>query len=144
MDLSIPIEDTTLYIRVAVLVKTRKGFLLEQSVDGYLFTVGGKIKLNETSKEAAKREVKEEIGMQIEDVTLRSVIENLYTNKGRKVHEICFVYSVDEFFEGEIPKGFVEVPVSEIDSLDIKPGSIGDLLKNTDNTFVHTLHNESK
>jgi 8-oxo-dGTP pyrophosphatase MutT (NUDIX family) len=141
MDLSIPIEDTTLYIRVAVIIRTRKGFLLEQSEDGYLFTVGGKIKLNETSKEAAKREVEEEIGMQIEHMTLRSVIENLYTNKGRKVHEICFVYSVDEFFKGEIPFGFVEVPMSEVDSFDIKPSSISDLLKVTGDEFRHTIHN---
>jgi 8-oxo-dGTP pyrophosphatase MutT (NUDIX family) len=66
MDLSIPIQDTTLYIRVAGIIKTNSGYLFEwdKSRQSYIYTVGGKIKLNETSEEALKREVFEEIGFE--------------------------------------------------------------------------------
>lgn len=141
MDLSILVEETRVYIRVAGIVRTPNGFIFEKSKDGYLFTLGGKIKLNETSREAIKREIMEEIGMQVEHLTLRSVIENLYKKGAEKVHEICFVYNVDDIFEATIPKGFLEVPMSDFNKFDIKPSSLVSILKDSKGTFEHIIQN---
>ncbi|MCX6754516.1 MAG: NUDIX domain-containing protein [Candidatus Nomurabacteria bacterium] len=142
MDLSIPIQDTTLYIRVAGFIKTKNGLLFEQSKDGgYIFTIGGKIKLNENSEEAIKREVMEEIGLKVDDIKLCSIMENLYSKSNKKTHEICFVYIVNNIFEGDIPKGFIEVKLDDINNFDVRPSSMVKILNDKDTLFKHIIQN---
>jgi 8-oxo-dGTP pyrophosphatase MutT (NUDIX family) len=129
MDLAIPVEDTTLYIRVAGIIQTPKGYLFEKSDKGYIFTVGGKIKINETSEEAMKREVWEEVGMEFIDFNLCAVMENLFSKGNSKVHEICFIYEIKDIFNGTVPENFVEVTVEQIDAYDVRPKPIYDLIK---------------
>jgi 8-oxo-dGTP pyrophosphatase MutT (NUDIX family) len=139
MDLSIKLENTTLYIRVAALIKTEKGYLFEKSSKGYIYTVGGKLKLNESSLDAVKREVKEELGIKVENITLRSVLENFYTNNGESVHEICFIYEVDEVMNFEVPPNFIEVLPENADNYDIRPKPISDLIKSKNKTFQNII-----
>lgn len=58
----------------------------------YLSPVGGGVDFGEKSADAAKREVKEELGADIHQLKLLGVIENLFTYNGREGHEIVFVY----------------------------------------------------
>lgn len=141
MDLSIPIQDTTLYIRVAGIIKTNSGYLFEwdKSRQSYIYTVGGKIKLNETSEEALKREVFEEIGFEFNDFSLCSVMENLFTKGDKKVHEICFIYEINDIFQGELPDGFIEVTPENIHQYDVRPTPMYDLIKNHKDTFKHII-----
>lgn len=139
MDLSIHLEDTTLYIRVAALIKTKNGFLFEKSNKGYIYAVGGKVKLNETSEEALQREVVEELGMRFERFALCSVIENFFTKGTEKVHEICFVYDVQDLFEDPLPEGFIEVALDDLDKHDIRPSVITPLLKEGGGVFKHSI-----
>jgi 8-oxo-dGTP pyrophosphatase MutT (NUDIX family) len=138
MDLQIKLQDTTLKIRAAGLVKTSKGYLFEKN-EGveHVFPIGGKIMLNESSEEAIKREIKEEIGMDVKEVKLRSVIENFYGTSPDKVHELCFVYEVQEEFTGTVPPEFVEVSFEDVDKNNIKPTSITEILKSENNSFKH-------
>ena len=69
MDLTLPIEDKILNIRVAVILKTKIGYVLEKSKNGYFFVLGGRIKINESSEQAARREVFEE-GNEIDILTV--------------------------------------------------------------------------
>ena len=122
MDLTLTVNDTILNVRVVILVKTKNGIVLEKSPDGYMYFIGGRVKINETSEEAAKREVFEEVGIKAEKVTFRTVVENIFKLKEQQFHEICFVYSVDE--EVTIPKlskDRVEIPLEEFKNLDIRP-----------------------
>lgn len=140
MDLSILVGGTILYIRVAGLIKTPRGFLFEKKSDReYVFALGGKVMINETSKEAMKREIMEEIGIEVGDLTLCSVIENLYTKATEKVHEICFVYKINTIFTGVIPDGFVEVPIEDIDKFDVRPSPVVGILKGKENSFKHII-----
>jgi ADP-ribose pyrophosphatase YjhB (NUDIX family) len=68
---------------------------------------GGGVKFGETSEEALRREIREELDTEIENPRLLDVIENIFTFNGRQGHEIVFVYdarlvdislySVDQF-----------------------------------------------
>lgn len=138
MDLSIQLENTVLYIRVAGLLKTSRGFLFEKSPKGYIYTIGGKVKLNESSEEAMKREIMEEVGMEVKKMNLRSVLENFYTTEKEKVHEICFVYEIDEEFNGVIPSEFIEVSMDDINEHDVKPIQIIDIVK-SEKGFKHII-----
>jgi 8-oxo-dGTP pyrophosphatase MutT (NUDIX family) len=120
-------------------VKTPRGFLFEKSPKGYIYTVGGKVKLNESSHEAMKREIIEELGVGANEMTLRSVLENFYTTATEKVHEICFVYEIDEEFNGTVPAEFIEVSINEINAYEIKPIQIVDILKSDKNSFKHII-----
>jgi 8-oxo-dGTP pyrophosphatase MutT (NUDIX family) len=137
MDLSIAVENTTLYLRVAAIIKTKEGYLFEKSRRGYVYTAGGKIKINESSLEAVKREIVEELGVSIENFTLRSVLENFYTNNEETIHEICFIYETEELFIGLVSEEFIVVSLDQIDNFDIRPKLISDLIKSADKTFRH-------
>jgi 8-oxo-dGTP pyrophosphatase MutT (NUDIX family) len=115
--------------------------LFEKSDNKYIFPIGGKIKINETSQEAIIREIEEEIGMKVKNLKLCSVLENLYSTQSEKVHEICFVYKTEEIFTGLVPNGFIEVSINEIENFDIKPAIIPSILKNKDDLFKHIILN---
>lgn len=135
MDLATQVGDVKLKIRVVGIVETPHGFLFEKSDNDYIFLIGGKIKANETSLEALKRELMEEIGMKVDDATLVSVIENLYSTKDGKVHEINFIYKIKAIFTGTLADGFVEVSMENIGRFNIKPGAIIDILQAKDDSF---------
>lgn len=139
MDLSITVQDTRVNIRVAGLIKTAKGYIFEKSEKGYVFMLGGRVKLGESTHEAIVREIKEEIGMDSGNLTLRSVIENFYTNNNEKVQEICFVYEINEVFTGIVPSEFVEVQIDDFKNYDIKPALIVEILKGERDSFKHIV-----
>lgn len=143
MDLSVKIGDTRLKIRVAAVVTTPEGFLFEKSDGGYIFAIGGKVQINETSTEAIKREILEEIGMEVQDVKLCCVIETFYSTNIEKVHEICFVYKIDTPFTGSIPDGFLEVLLKDINKHEIKPAPLMHLITDNDYLFKHVILNQN-
>ncbi|MCB2250885.1 NUDIX domain-containing protein [Pseudomonas chlororaphis] len=58
----------------------------------YLMPVGGGIDFGETAANAARREVLEEIGAEIQDIELLGVLENLFVFDGTPGHEIVFIH----------------------------------------------------
>jgi 8-oxo-dGTP pyrophosphatase MutT (NUDIX family) len=54
--------------------------------------VGGGIDFGEPSDVALRREVKEELGLEIENPMLIGVLENRFVYNGKAGHEIVFVY----------------------------------------------------
>jgi len=77
----------------------------EVKQDHYYRPIGGGIEYGETSSEALKREVFEEIGATITNLDFLGTIENLFTYNGELGHEIVFVYNA-EFIE----KSFYDKP----------------------------------
>jgi len=55
--------------------------------------IGGAIEFGERAEDAARREWMEELGAELDDLRLLSVIENLFTYEGRPGHEIVFVFA---------------------------------------------------
>jgi len=53
---------------------------------------GGGVEFGESSEEALRREIREELNTEIEKPRLVGVLENIFTFDGRQGHEIVFVY----------------------------------------------------
>ncbi|QPQ30811.1 NUDIX hydrolase [Lysinibacillus sp. JNUCC 51] len=73
--------------------------------DHYYRPIGGGIEYGETSSQAIKREVLEEIGATIMNLNYLGTIENIFTYNGDLGHEVVFIYDA-EFIE----KSFYEKP----------------------------------
>ena len=61
--------------------------------------LGGGIDFGEHSRDAAIREIREELGAEITDVKQLGILESIYDYEGKPGHEIVFVYEgrfVDE------------------------------------------------
>ncbi|WP_053367884.1 NUDIX hydrolase [Bacillus sp. FJAT-27245] len=70
----------------------------EVKKDYYYRPIGGGIEYGETSCDALKREVLEEIGASITNMNFLGAVENIFTYNGDLGHEIVFVYDA-EFVE---------------------------------------------
>jgi len=151
-DLQFVVDDTVFNYRVVVLLNTPDGYVFEKSGDGYLFAVGGKASINEDSSESAKRELKEELGLDCTDLKLVAVVENFFilTGQGGRYHELELVYKVNldnslnlnEIKSGNSHnKGFVAVKPEDFGSVDIKPSVLEKIIRE-DKPFVHIIHKE--
>lgn len=80
--------------KASLLIVNDGKILLSRSMDGsYVRPPGGHIEYFEHSKTAVRREIMEEISSGISDLRLEKVVENLFHYRGRKLHDIYFIYS---------------------------------------------------
>jgi ADP-ribose pyrophosphatase YjhB (NUDIX family) len=66
-------------------------------VTGELFyrPPGGGIRFGERSEAALRREIREELGAEIDHPQLLGAMENLFTFDGQQGHEVVFVYDAE-------------------------------------------------
>lgn len=107
-DMCVPCGDGFLNIRVGALIEKDGKLLMVQSNHGYLYSVGGRIKMRETTQEAVEREVFEETGVKMRVKRLIAVQENYFcgdspSKQGKLVYEIAF------YFLMEVPEDFQPV-----------------------------------
>ena len=65
--------------------------------------LGGHVEFGERAADAVVREIAEELGTDLAEVTLLGVIENVYTFAGIPGHEVVFVY-VATVADGVVPE----------------------------------------
>ena len=63
--------------------------------DYFCRPLGGGIEFGESSREAVLREIKEEIGLEVENLHLVGVLENIFVCEGQQGHEVVFVYDAE-------------------------------------------------
>ena len=149
MDLTLILEhNNILNIRVAIICQTEKGFLLEKHKKGFYFFLGGRVKLGESSLQAAKREFNEETGLELSDFEFISTIENFYIENKPKhenmltahVQEICFVYKTEKIDAVDPKYGLVEFTREEMKDLDIRPSIIKEIVvQEKENEITHYI-----
>lgn len=57
--------------------------------------IGGTINFGEKSEDGIRREIREELKCEIENLKLIDVVENIFTYQGQQRHEIAFLYKGD-------------------------------------------------
>ncbi|MFW6457599.1 MAG: NUDIX hydrolase [Planctomycetota bacterium] len=86
---------------LALCVLSRNGcYLLADGYDSvkdetFYRPPGGGIEFGETSAEAVRREIREEMDIEIENVRKLGVLENIFTFDGQPMHEIVFILDAD-------------------------------------------------
>jgi ADP-ribose pyrophosphatase YjhB (NUDIX family) len=63
-----------------------------ENPDGYHRLIGGGVELGETHRDAMLREVDEELGATIRDLTFLTAVESIFRIDGTLGHEIVFLY----------------------------------------------------
>ena len=102
MDITIDVEDYKLNVRAAGVIIHNNKVLVHKNVNSdHYALVGGRIEIGENSVDTIKREIKEELGKDIEITGYISTIENFFEMKGSKYHEIMFVHKVEFVDEKE-------------------------------------------
>lgn len=155
MDLSIDIEDYKLNIRAAAIIIHENKILLHKDLrTDYYALVGGRVKLGETSEETIKREIKEEMGKDIDIKGYIATIENFFNAENKKYHEIIFVYNAEfidkkdkenidtiKNIEGEEYLMYEWIDINKIDQYDVRPKTIKEVLKKEEYP-IHQINKE--
>jgi 8-oxo-dGTP pyrophosphatase MutT (NUDIX family) len=86
--------------RVVCVFRRDDRILVSMAVDPrdgrrYARTIGGGIETGERSVDALRREIREELGLEITGPQLLGVLENIFALDDRQVHEIVFVYDAE-------------------------------------------------
>lgn len=105
MDVRISVENEQFTLRAAALILLDDHLLMVRDTkhDSY-YTIGGKVRLGEDSKQAALREAQEETGCKLTINRLLFVQERFFTFEEKHHHEICFYYLLD-FADKNIAEG---------------------------------------
>lgn len=64
-----------------------------ENPQGFPRLIGGTVEWGESHVDTIRREVAEELGAVVRDLSLLTVVENIFTMNGALGHEIVFVYS---------------------------------------------------
>ncbi len=65
----------------------------EENPEGYHRLIGGGVDLGETARDAVQREVNEELGAVVDDLTFVATVESIFQIDGVLGHEVVFLYS---------------------------------------------------
>ncbi len=157
MDITLDVGDYKLNVRTAGIMIHNGKILTHKDIhsDHYAL-IGGRVKIGENSADTIKREIKEEIGKEIEITGYVSTIENFFEMKGKKYHEIMFIHKI-EFTEEEDKKieytmkniegndylQYEWIDIDKIDKCPLLPEAIKDILKE-DNLPVHKINDNLK
>ncbi len=157
MDLTINVEDYKLNIRAAgVIIHNGKVLVHKNGKTNHYALIGGRVEIGENSAETVKREIKEEIGKDVEINGYISTIENFFEMKDSKYHEIMFIHKVEfvneddknidyelKNIEGKDYLKYVWLEIDKIDEYPLLPGAVKSILK--ENKFpVHKINNDLK
>lgn len=142
MDLTLDVEGERLNIRSAVIIVHNNKILTHRNINNEYYCIpGGRVRIGENSEETIKREIKEELGKEIQITGYVSTIENFFEMDGIRYHEIYFLHKaefIDEKdqkiedtmynIEGKVYLQYEWLDLSKIESYKILPKCIKESL----------------
>jgi 8-oxo-dGTP pyrophosphatase MutT (NUDIX family) len=144
--------------RVVGIALDRARVLLHRTDDMNFWALpGGRAELLEPSPETLVREMREEIGVEVQVDRLLWVAENFFTYGPRQFHEIGFYFLMQlpvdsplrdqpSFLghEGDMPVYFEWHPIASLENLVLYPTFLRTGLKSIPASVVHIIHTDSK
>jgi len=96
MDLTFKLEKTCFKYRVGAICKQENKILMIQNEgEDFWYIPGGRVQMLESSETAVKRELREELGVNVDVKKLLWTAENFFTYDTHQFHEISFYYEVN-------------------------------------------------
>lgn len=153
MDITIDVGGYRLNLRAgAVIIHNNKILLHRNKNSDHYAMIGGRVEIGEDSEHTIKRELKEELGKEIEIIGYISTVENFFEMKGAKYHEIMFIYKAEfvnnkdkkledtlQNIEGKDYLQYEWIDLDKIDEYPLRPNVLKDVLK--ENKFpVHKIN----
>ena len=154
MDLEYEKGNFRFSARVSAIIynKDKSKVLLFKVEDGrdYYLLPGGRIEINEDSKDAIKREIKEELNFDLQ-FDLCAVQENFIKKDNKNIMQYCFCYHA--IHNQEIDKDSIRcldsdgqsfhwVNINDIDNIIVLPKSSKDLIKNKNTCIKHIIEKD--
>ena len=152
-DISRQIGNYIFNYRAAAIIEHQQNFLLVTvpNID-FWFLPGGRVQSGESTVAALLREMYEELGLRVDVGSLRWVIENFFTMKGLKFHELGFYFSISlpPHADDVLQESFYRHPedeelhfqwfsLDEIQSLDLRPALLKTKLLQPPAAFEHII-----
>lgn len=148
MDIKFAIEGYSFNVRSSCIIKDKahKKVILNQMraiTDHEAFLLpGGRLNINENSLEAITREIKEELGINL-NYSLISIEENIVKESKFHMLEFVFYAEIEDFSRIKtLDDGwdkFTIFDISNIENIDIRPKTIKKLI--TEETYPNITHN---
>lgn len=139
----------------AIIYNENKDKILLFKVDDgrdYYMLPGGRIEFNEDSIHAIKREIYEELGLDLE-FELCSIQENFVKKDDNNITQYCFCFK--STYRGKVANDpipckdnngqfFYWVDINDLDKIKIVPTSTYDLVKAESNTVIHIIEKSNQ
>lgn len=157
MDITIELGEHMLNVRAAVIIIHNNKILVHRNVNKDHYALpGGRVEIGEDSKETVEREIKEELGKDIEIESYIATVENFFRLESKKYHEILFIHK-GEFVEDEDKKieytlhnkegkdylQYEWLDLNKIEEYNIVPACIKNIMLSK-KLPVHIINNEIK
>ena len=154
MDVKIKSEICDFKMRVSgLIIKDGKLLTVDIANNNFYCLPGGHVHLGESTLDAIKREIREEVMLDVLNVKLLSVIENFFTNvKGKMMHEVCYYYTVYaegvntndytyiENDDGELKElKFNWIKLEDLTKVDFRPKILAEKLVGGNFEFEHII-----
>lgn len=157
MDITIDVGEYKLNVRAAgVMIHNGKVLVHKNVNSNHYALIGGRVEIGENSADTVRREIKEELGKNVQITGYVSTIENFFEMKGSKYHEIMFVHKIEftdeddkkieytmKNLEGKDYLQYEWIELSKIDQYPLLPEAIKEVLKQ-DKFPIHKINDDLK
>ncbi len=126
-------QNKRIAVKVICIIEHDGRLLLDKGYDKiknetFFRIIGGSVNFGEKAEEALRREMREELNSEIENLQFLKVIENIFIYEGEKGHEIAFLYKGDLSNKEIYKKDFVHV-LDDVEGLPAEWVPISDILE---------------
>ena len=155
-DLKIVDDEFSFKVRVSGIMCIDEKILTVKIGDNEFYCLpGGHFEIGEDSKDALKRELKEELGYEIKPIKFIGVIENFFKEKNKIFHELGFYYIIEainindvnlkNYTKIENDKGILKnldfkwVDLKDFKNIEFYPEVLKEKFYNKDFDFTHYI-----